>query len=69
MSGTREQSLSADGHEIYARRRGRNVALGICLGALVLLIMAVTIVKISAGVEMKGFDHTFETTPGTVLSE
>ena len=69
MSGTREETLSADGHEIYARRRGRNIALGLCLGALVILIMAVTIVKMRAGAEMRGFDHTFETTPGTVVSE
>ena len=69
MSERAEKTLSADAHEIYARRKGRNVALGLCLGGLVVLIMAVTIVKLGAGVEMKGFDHTYETTPGTAVGQ
>lgn len=43
--------------------------MGLCLGGLVLLIGAVTIVKLKAGVDIRGYDHTYETTPGTVISE
>lgn len=64
MSRGRDNGLLRDGHEIYARRRGRNVALGGTLIAVVVLIFAVTIVKLSQGVDMRGFDHTPETVPG-----
>ncbi|MEO1550634.1 MAG: hypothetical protein AAFR93_09395 [Pseudomonadota bacterium] len=56
--------LSRDGHEVYGRRQTLNKGVGIVLAATVLMIFAVTLVKLSAGIEMKGFDHTFETTPG-----
>ncbi len=56
----------SDGHEIFRRRRGRNLAVGICLASLVSLIFAVTVVKLSQGVEIRGFDHTYETVPGVV---
>ncbi|MBP7001489.1 hypothetical protein [Amaricoccus sp.] len=49
--------MRPDSHEIYGRRRSRNVGLGIVLGALVLMIFAVTIVKMSHGEAMEGFDH------------
>lgn len=52
-------------HEIYGRRRGRNVALGGCLIALVLMIFSVTVVKLKNGVDLRGYDHTFESTPGS----
>lgn len=56
---------SPDTHEIYARRKGRNYALGGCLLALVLMIFAVSIVKMRDTAEIqRGFNHTFETTPG-----
>lgn len=51
--------MRPDSHEIYARRRSRNLGLGLVLGALVLLIFAVTLVKLTAGHPMQGFDHTF----------
>lgn len=34
-------------HEIHTRRRGRNMGVGLMLGAFVLLIMALTFVKIT----------------------
>jgi len=34
-------------HEIHTRRKGRNVAVGLILGGFVLLIFAVSIVKLS----------------------
>lgn len=49
--------MRPDSHEIYGRRRSRNVGLGIVLGGLVLLIFAVTIVKLSQGEMMEGYDH------------
>lgn len=57
--------LSRDAHEVYGRRSSLNKGIGIALAATVLMIFAVTMVKLSAGIEIKGFDHTFETTPGT----
>ncbi|MEM9049414.1 MAG: cytochrome C oxidase assembly protein [Pseudomonadota bacterium] len=47
-------------HELHRRRSGRNGALGVILGALVLLIFAVTVVKLAGGGEIRGFDHTYE---------
>lgn len=49
--------MRPDSHEIYSRRRSRNVGLGLVLGGLVLLIFAVTVVKLSHGQQMEGFDH------------
>ncbi len=66
MSGkTRDSLQGAADHEIYRRRGRRNLALGGVLLALVLLIFAVTIVKLSEGIDMRGYDHTFETVPGS----
>jgi hypothetical protein len=55
--------MRPDSHQIYGRRRSRNLGLGLTLGAFVLLIFAVTMVKLSEGQEMRGFDHSFETLP------
>ena len=41
--------MRPDSHEIYARRRSRNLGLGLVLGAFVLLIFAVTVVKLREG--------------------
>jgi hypothetical protein len=51
--------MRPDSHEIYGRRRSRNVGLGITLAAFVLLVFAVTVVKLSQGQDMQGFDHTY----------
>jgi hypothetical protein len=34
-------------HEIHNRRRGRNVGVGLMLGAFVILVMVLTFVKIT----------------------
>ncbi|HAC48723.1 MAG TPA: cytochrome C oxidase assembly protein [Sulfitobacter sp.] len=34
-------------HELHKRRRGRNIGVGLMLGAFVVLIMALTYVKIT----------------------
>lgn len=51
--------MRPDTHEIYARRRSRNLGVGLVLGGFVLLIFAVTLVKLADGQPMEGFDHTF----------
>ncbi len=42
-------------HELHKRRRGRNAALGGVLLVFVLLIFAVTIVKLANGQSMQAF--------------
>ena len=34
-------------HEIHSRRKGRNVGIGLMLGAFVILVMVLTFVKIT----------------------
>ena len=41
--------MRPDSHEIYGRRRSRNLGLGLVLAAFVLLIFAVTVVKLAEG--------------------
>lgn len=45
-------------HELHSRRFGRNVGIGVVLGAFVVLIFGLTIVKVQNGDPMEGFDHT-----------
>ena len=56
--------MRPDSHEIFTRRRSRNLGLGLTLGAFVLLIFAVTVVKLFEGEQIRGYDHTVETAPG-----
>lgn len=42
-------------HELHRRRRGRNFALGGALGIFVLLVFAVTIVKLANGQMIQGY--------------
>lgn len=51
--------MRPDSHEIYTRRRSRNLGLGAVLAAFVVLVFAVTIVKLTEGQSMEGFDHQF----------
>lgn len=55
--------MRPDNHEIYRRRRSRNRGLGLTLAAFVLLVFAVTVVKLNEGADMRGFDHTVESLP------
>ncbi len=45
-------------HELHRRRLGRNLGLGLLLAAFVALVFALTIVKVSGGGSLQGFDHT-----------
>jgi hypothetical protein len=51
--------MRPDSHELYGRRRSRNLGLGLSLAAFVLLVFGVTVVKLSEGQSMQGFDHSF----------
>ncbi|TPE48813.1 hypothetical protein [Amaricoccus solimangrovi] len=41
--------MRPDSHEIYGRRRSRNLGVGLVLAAFVALVFAVTVVKLSEG--------------------
>ena len=45
-------------HELHKRRFSRNVGLGLALAAFVALVFALTVVKVTRGDPMKGYDHT-----------
>ncbi|WP_103333867.1 hypothetical protein [Pseudotabrizicola formosa] len=45
-------------HELHRRRFSRNVGLGVTLVAFVALVFALTVVKVTRGDPMQGFDHT-----------
>lgn len=45
-------------HEIHRRRFGRNLGIGLVLGAFVVLVFALTVVKVTRGDPMQAFDHT-----------
>lgn len=44
-------------HELHRRRFGRNLGLGLVLAAFVAIVFGLTIVKISGGDRMEGYDH------------
>ncbi|MFO1210202.1 MAG: hypothetical protein U1E40_13440 [Amaricoccus sp.] len=48
--------MRPDTHEIYGRRRSRNLGLGLTLAAFVVLTFLVTIVKLHEGVDMRSYD-------------
>ncbi len=45
-------------HELHRRRFSRNLGLGLTLVAFVVLVFALTVVKVTRGDPMKAFDHT-----------
>lgn len=44
-------------HEIYRRRFGRNLGLGLVLVAFVFLVFGLTVVKVTQVGQVQGFDH------------
>ncbi len=44
-------------HELHRRRRSRNVGVGLVLVGFVVLIFALTVVKVRQGDLMEGYDH------------
>lgn len=45
-------------HELHRRRFSRNLGLGVTLVAFVVLVFALTVVKVTRGDPMQAFDHT-----------
>ncbi|MCB6178793.1 hypothetical protein LHP98_11700 [Rhodobacter sp. Har01] len=45
-------------HELHARRFGRNLGVALSLAAFVVLVFALTLVKVQRGDPMQGFDHS-----------
>ena len=44
-------------HEIHRRRFGRNLGLGLLLAGFVGVVFLLTVVKVTRGDPMQGFDH------------
>jgi hypothetical protein len=47
-------------HEIYKRRFGRNLGVGLTLAAFVALVFALTVVKVTRGDPMQAYDHVVQ---------
>jgi len=47
-------------HDLHKRRFSRNLGLGLTLAAFVVLVFALTVVKVTRGDPMQGFDHTVQ---------
>jgi hypothetical protein len=47
-------------HEIHKRRFGRNVGVGLTLAAFVAVVFALTVVKVTRGEPMQGYDHVIQ---------
>ena len=45
-------------HELHRRRFSRNIGLGLTLVAFVVLVFALTVVKVTRGDPMQAFDHS-----------
>ena len=52
-------SIGTPKHEIYERRKGRNIAVMLCCVGMAVMVFAVTIVKVQNGGMLEGFDHTY----------
>ena len=44
-------------HELHKRRRSRNIGLAVVLAAFVALVFGLSVVKITQGYMMQGYDH------------
>ena len=47
-------------HELHKRRFSRNLGVGLTLGAFVVLVFALTVVKVKRGDPMQGYDHVIQ---------
>jgi hypothetical protein len=54
-------------HEIYRRRLGRNIGLGLTLAAFVAVVFGLTVVKVSESGPIQGYDHVVQ--PGLLPQE
>jgi len=60
-------ALGRDEHELHGRRKKSNLWIGGILGGFVLLVFSVTVVKLSTGQMIEGFDHAVR--PSITVSE
>lgn len=44
-------------HELHDRRKSRNVGVGLTLVGFIAIVFALTVVKVTRGDPMQGFDH------------
>lgn len=56
--------MRPDSHEIYGRRKSRNVGVGLVLAAFVVLVFAVTVVKLHEG---EPLGHVDTGSPGSQM--
>ena len=57
-------------HELHTRRWGRNLGLGLILGALVAIVFGLTVVKVlelGDPIKLEGYDHVVQ--PQAALEE
>ena len=47
-------------HELHTRRFSRNLGLGLTLVAFVALVFALTVVKVTRGDPLQGYDHVVQ---------
>ena len=47
-------------HELHKRRFSRNLGVGLTLAAFVALVFALTVVKVTRGDPMQGYDHVIQ---------
>jgi hypothetical protein len=45
-------------HELHRRRARRNLFVGLVLGGFVVMIFGITMVKLTNGGKLEGFDHS-----------
>jgi hypothetical protein len=44
-------------HDLHKRRAGRNIGLGLCLAAFVVIVFGLSIAKVRQGASLEAFDH------------
>ena len=44
-------------HELHVRRSGRNLATGLVLAGFIVLLFALSVVKVTSGGSLEAFDH------------
>ena len=47
-------------HEMHRRRRSRNVGLGLVLAALMVVVFGLSVVKVTTGQSLEGYDHVLQ---------
>lgn len=47
-------------HDLHKRRFSRNLGVGLTLAAFVALVFALTVVKVTRGDSMQGYDHVIQ---------